>query len=67
MVFLLFINNVTRQTNHFKTCIDHIFTNNINSHILRSGLTDHFTTILMLLSDLYKHDKNIKKKKNKTR
>jgi hypothetical protein len=53
------------EKNHFKTCDNHIFTNNIesnkiNSHILRSGLT----TILML-SDLYIHDKNTKKKYTK--
>jgi len=45
------INKFTRVTNHSKTCIDHIFINNIdsniiNSYILRCDITDHYATIL---------------------
>lgn len=47
----------TREPNLSKTCINHIFTNNVESnkiisHILRSGIIDNFATILML-SNLY--------------
>lgn len=52
-VFIPCIINFTRVTNHSKTCIDHIFINNIdsnkiNSYILRCDITDHYATILTL-------------------
>lgn len=66
--FLPCINNFTRESSLSKTCIDHIFSNNIetnkiNSHILRSSITDHFATIL-ILSNLCIQNKNPKEKKN---
>jgi len=64
--FIPCINNFTRVTNHSKTCIDHIFINNIdsdkiNSYILRCDITDHYATILTLSNinnnESYNHNK----------
>jgi len=49
--FISCINNFTRVTNTTKSCIDHIFTKNIdihciNSFILECSITDHYGTII---------------------
>jgi len=56
------INDFTRITNNSKTCIDHIFINNyiklndsqvidsdaLKAYILKTSITDHFSTIITL-------------------
>jgi len=47
------INNVTRQSNTFTSCIDHFFVKiilpiNIHSYVFLSSITDHFSIILSI-------------------
>lgn len=69
--FLPCMNNFTRVTNHSKTCIGHIFINNIdsnkiNSYILRCNITNHYDTILTLSNinsnESYNHNNNLSNK-----
>jgi len=51
--FIPCINNYTRVTSYFQTCIDHIFINNIDSnkitsYILRCDITDHWATAIVI-------------------
>jgi hypothetical protein len=51
--FLSCINNFTRVSNHSKTCVNYIFIKNIDSNtvisnILRCGITDYYSTILII-------------------
>lgn len=55
--FLPCINDCTRVTNHSNTCIDHIFVRNIDSNtvisnILRCDITDHYSTILIIVNKI---------------
>ena len=46
------VNKPTRITTHSATCIDHIYSNleveNIENHIILSGISDHFGTMSKL-------------------
>lgn len=73
--FISCINNYTRVTNTTKTCIDHIFSKNIdlqciNSFILKCNITDHYGTIIQFshkLNPINTHSKkNCKKIKELT-
>lgn len=70
--FISCINNYTRVTNTTKSCIDHIFTKNIDMHyinafILECSITDHYGTIIQFKHQLNPNSthKNKNNEKNK--
>lgn len=69
--FISCINESTRITNHSRSCLDHIFTKNINSDniqafIPKCKITDHFGTIV-LIENSVNNIKDCHTSQNKTR
>lgn len=70
--FISCINNFTRVTNTTKSCIDHIFTKNIdihciNSFILECSITDHYGTIIQFNHQLNPNTTHINKNNEKNK
>lgn len=64
--FISCINNFTRVTNTTKSCIDHIFTKNIDKHCINSfipecSITDHYGTIFQFNHQLNPTNTHINK------